>query len=210
MRPMIQKLGPRSGDRAHVADVVGGRWPSRPTSWIWREIHGEGAELNDVREPNILWNAERGRAMLIDLERSRLLRPGSLQPFQELSPNRKRKQPLGDDKDHQRRRRLRSFICEGLPHLLEKVRLVVYLPKEFVAKLTSYNSLLLSLSITVPVTRVSPAKKFSAKQLRESSVASLTSFLIEPRIVEACYRKKSFSGQIRELGSFAQYFVGGK
>jgi hypothetical protein len=58
------------------------------------EIHGEGAELNDVREPNILWNAERGRAMLIDLERSRLLRPGSLQPFQELSPNRKRKQPL--------------------------------------------------------------------------------------------------------------------
>lgn len=39
------------------------------------EIHGERVEHNDVREPNILWNAERGRAMLIDLKHSRLLRP---------------------------------------------------------------------------------------------------------------------------------------
>jgi hypothetical protein len=67
------------------------------------EIHGEGVEHNDVREPNILWNAERGRATLIDLERSSILRPGGLQPLQELSPNRKRKLQLEHNKVHRRR-----------------------------------------------------------------------------------------------------------
>jgi len=36
------------------------------------EVSGEGVEHNDVREPNILWNLERQRAMLIDFERSHL------------------------------------------------------------------------------------------------------------------------------------------
>jgi hypothetical protein len=67
-----------------------------------REISDEGVEHNDVRTPNILWNAERGRAMLIDFERSSLLLPDCLQPLQELSPNRKRKRQLKDEKLHQR------------------------------------------------------------------------------------------------------------
>lgn len=66
-----------------------------------REISDEGVEHNDVRVPNILWNAERGRAMLIDFERSCLL-PDRLQPLQELSPNRKRKRQSEDEKLRQR------------------------------------------------------------------------------------------------------------
>jgi hypothetical protein len=44
------------------------------------KISGKGVEHNDVREPNIPWNAGQGWATLIDLERSRLLRPDGLQP----------------------------------------------------------------------------------------------------------------------------------
>ena len=56
-----------------------------------REVSDEGVEHNDVREANILWNTERGRAMLIDFERSSLVASHPLGPLQELSPNRKRK-----------------------------------------------------------------------------------------------------------------------
>jgi len=56
-----------------------------------REVSDEGVEHNDVREANILWNVERGRAMLIDFERSSLVASHPLGPLQELSPNRKRK-----------------------------------------------------------------------------------------------------------------------
>jgi len=68
------------------------------------EIYREGVEHNDVRDPNILWNTERQRAMLIDFERSNLLD----RPLQELSPNpknkerkaRQRKRPVQHSKYH--------------------------------------------------------------------------------------------------------------
>ncbi|KKZ60465.1 hypothetical protein EMCG_00752 [[Emmonsia] crescens] len=71
------------------------------------EVRREGVEHNDVREPNILWNDERQRAMLVDFERSLLL-PDRLQPLQELSSNLKRKRSLVKVGDRQR---LRSNTC---------------------------------------------------------------------------------------------------
>ncbi|PGH02617.1 hypothetical protein AJ80_08829 [Polytolypa hystricis UAMH7299] len=69
------------------------------------EILQEGVEHNDVREPNILWNRERRRAMLVDLERSRLLAPSRRPPLQGLCPNKKRQQPFGDGKVRRQRQR---------------------------------------------------------------------------------------------------------
>ena len=56
-----------------------------------RKVSDEEIEHNDVRETNILWNAERERAMLIDFERFSLVAFHSLRSLQELSSNRKRK-----------------------------------------------------------------------------------------------------------------------
>ena len=57
----------------------------------------QGVIYKDVRAPNILWNAERRRPMLIDFERSTTTSPGpdfvGVKPLQEISPNRKRKRP---------------------------------------------------------------------------------------------------------------------
>ncbi|KAK2795045.1 hypothetical protein FQN50_009804 [Emmonsiellopsis sp. PD_5] len=43
------------------------------------EVGQEGVEHNDVREPNVLWNDEQQRVMLVNLERSHLLLPDRLQ-----------------------------------------------------------------------------------------------------------------------------------
>ncbi|KJF60363.1 uncharacterized protein CIMG_10489 [Coccidioides immitis RS] len=69
------------------------------------EICREGVDHSDVREPNILWNRERRRVMLIDFERSRLLAPNRRPPLQGLSPNKKRQQPFGDGKIRRQRQR---------------------------------------------------------------------------------------------------------
>jgi hypothetical protein len=61
------------------------------------DLRVQGVIHKDARTPNILWNAERRRPMLIDFERSMTTSPGTdfvgVKPLQEISPNRKRKRP---------------------------------------------------------------------------------------------------------------------
>ena len=49
-----------------------------------------GVEHHDVRPPNVLWNPETRNVVLVDFERSEILKQASV--LQETSPNRKRKQ----------------------------------------------------------------------------------------------------------------------
>ena len=48
-----------------------------------------GVEHRDVRLPNVLWNPEVGNVMLVDFERSEIVK--QVPVLQETSPNRKRK-----------------------------------------------------------------------------------------------------------------------
>jgi hypothetical protein len=48
-----------------------------------------GVKHGDVRPPNVLWNPEIGNVVLVDFERSDILKRVSV--LQEKSPNRKRK-----------------------------------------------------------------------------------------------------------------------
>jgi hypothetical protein len=59
-------------------------------------LRDRGVEHRDVRPPNVLWNTENRRVMLVDFERSVVLKCGSI--FHEVSPNRKRKWKLQDSK----------------------------------------------------------------------------------------------------------------
>jgi len=93
-------LGVRGGETAESSDALD--LPEETRRSV-DEIYGEGVAHNDVREPNILWNTERQRAMLVDFERSYLLH----WPLQELSPNpnkerkaRQRKRPVRHSKYH--------------------------------------------------------------------------------------------------------------
>ncbi len=59
------------------------------TSGAVTKMLGCGVEHRDVRPPNVLWNAEGGKVMLVDFERSEILK--EVPVLQETSPNRKRK-----------------------------------------------------------------------------------------------------------------------
>jgi serine/threonine protein kinase len=48
-----------------------------------------GVEHRDIRPPNVLWNPETSNVVLVDFERSEILKQVSV--LQETSPNRKRK-----------------------------------------------------------------------------------------------------------------------
>ncbi|KAI4153569.1 MAG: hypothetical protein LQ340_002234 [Diploschistes diacapsis] len=62
-----------------------------------KEVREAGVEQHDIRSPNLLWNSERQRVMLIDFERATyifkkpILNVRSRTVFEELSPNKKRK-----------------------------------------------------------------------------------------------------------------------
>ena len=55
-----------------------------------------GVEHRDVRPPNVLWNSEGRKVMLVDFERSEILKQMPI--LQEMSPNRKRKHLHPTDK----------------------------------------------------------------------------------------------------------------
>lgn len=62
------------------------------------EMRKYGVEHSDVRPPNVLWNSENAKLMLIDFERSLILKQAST--LQEMLPNGKRKRGVfqqGDD-----------------------------------------------------------------------------------------------------------------
>ena len=48
-----------------------------------------GVEHHDVRPPNVLWNSEGGKVMLVDFERSEILKQAPA--LQEISPNKRRR-----------------------------------------------------------------------------------------------------------------------
>lgn len=53
------------------------------------ELRNHGVEHLDVGPPNVLWNPEKRRVMLVDFDRAEILKPVHI--LQETSPNRKRK-----------------------------------------------------------------------------------------------------------------------
>jgi serine/threonine protein kinase len=59
------------------------------TSGAVTKMLGCGVEHRDVRPPNVLWNTEGRKVMLVDFERSEILK--QVPVLQETSPNRKRK-----------------------------------------------------------------------------------------------------------------------
>jgi len=59
------------------------------TSAAVTKILDYGVEHRDVRPPNVLWNPEIRKVVLVDFERSEILKQVSV--LQETSPNRKRK-----------------------------------------------------------------------------------------------------------------------
>lgn len=52
------------------------------------KLQRHGVEHHDVRPPNVLWNSEGGNIMLVDFERSEILKRAPA--LQEISPNTKR------------------------------------------------------------------------------------------------------------------------
>jgi serine/threonine protein kinase len=73
-----------------------GRDLAAETSWAVTKLLGRGVEHRDVRPPNVLWNSEIGNVMLVDFERSEILK--QVPVLQETSPNRNRKR-LHFDRD---------------------------------------------------------------------------------------------------------------
>lgn len=59
------------------------------------KLRNHGVEHGDVRPPNVLWNPEGRKVMLVDFERSEILKQVPI--LQEISPNRKRKHLYSTD-----------------------------------------------------------------------------------------------------------------
>jgi hypothetical protein len=55
------------------------------------KLRCHGVEHSDVRPPNVLWNSDGGNVMLVDLERSQILKRVPI--LQESSPNKRRRLP---------------------------------------------------------------------------------------------------------------------
>ena len=59
-------------------------------------IHGAGVLHQDIRMPNLLWNEETKRVMVIDFERAEIVKAQAVrQALAPISPNRKRKRAVG-------------------------------------------------------------------------------------------------------------------
>ena len=79
-----------AGEQARKDLVLGmGRDLAAETSGAVTKIFDCGVEHRDVRPPNVLWNPEIRNVVLVDFERSQILK--QVQVLQETSPNRKRK-----------------------------------------------------------------------------------------------------------------------
>lgn len=79
-----------AGEQAHKDSMLAiGRDLALETSRVVTKMLGYGVEHRDVRPPNVLWNPEIGKVVLVDFERSEILK--QVLVLQETSPNRKRK-----------------------------------------------------------------------------------------------------------------------
>lgn len=78
------------GEQAHKTSISGlGCEIDKETALAVAKLRYYGVEHNDVRPPNVLWNSERGNIMLIDFERSEILKRAT--SLWEISPNLKRR-----------------------------------------------------------------------------------------------------------------------
>jgi hypothetical protein len=66
-----------------------GRDINEETTRAVTKLRCHGVEHCDVRPPNVLWNSEGGNVMLVDLERSEILK--RVPALQETSPNKRRR-----------------------------------------------------------------------------------------------------------------------
>jgi predicted Ser/Thr protein kinase len=66
-----------------------GRDLSVETNMAVKKLLDCGVEHGDIWPPNVLWNSESKSMLLVDFERSKILK--QVQVLQEVSPNRKRK-----------------------------------------------------------------------------------------------------------------------
>ena len=66
-----------------------GRDINEETTCAVTKLRYHGVEHHDVRPPNVLWNSEGGNVMLVDFERSEILKRAPA--LQEISPNLKRR-----------------------------------------------------------------------------------------------------------------------
>jgi hypothetical protein len=66
-----------------------GRDINKETTSAVTKLQYHGVEHCDVRLPNVLWNSEGGNVMLVDLERSEILK--RVPALQETSPNKRRR-----------------------------------------------------------------------------------------------------------------------
>jgi hypothetical protein len=79
-----------AGEQVHKTSILDlGRDIDKETALVVAELRYHGVEHNDVRPPNVLWNSEGGNIMLIDFERSEILKRVS--SLWEISPNLKRR-----------------------------------------------------------------------------------------------------------------------
>ena len=72
-----------------------GRDLAAETTGVVTKMLDCGVEHRDVRPPNVLWNTEGRKVMLVDFERSEILKQMPI--LQEISPNRKRKHLYSTD-----------------------------------------------------------------------------------------------------------------
>ncbi len=80
-------------DGSKTTGTDGQRWTSDLVCAV-NAIHGAGVLHQDIRMPNLLWNEEMKRVMLIDFERAEIVKT-LRQALSPMSPNRKRKRALG-------------------------------------------------------------------------------------------------------------------
>jgi hypothetical protein len=85
-----------AGEQAHKDSMLAmGRDLAVETSMAVTKMLSCGVEHRDVRPPNVLWNPEIRNVVLVDFERSEILK--QLPVLQETSPNRKRKHLYSTD-----------------------------------------------------------------------------------------------------------------
>jgi len=104
-----------AGEQARKELILAlGRDLAVETSRAVTNMLGCGVEHRDIRPPNVLWNPEIRNVVLIDFERSKILK--QLAVLQETSPNRKRKRLHFDPEASCRSK---AEVCSPPPSVLK-------------------------------------------------------------------------------------------
>jgi hypothetical protein len=102
-----------------------GRDLAAETTGVVTKMLDYGVEHRDVRPPNVLWNTEGRKVILVDFERSEILKQISI--LQEISPNQKRKHLYSSN----------GTSCSSGPPYQRFIDCIGYQPKTFADRHTS-------------------------------------------------------------------------